>query len=278
MHLLKYWPIFLQYALSSTGAIWLIIESYEGLTNHEANLGFIPFLIIAVALGLLSFLFSGMYVSGFLRNSIEISNAAFDSRVRVEFGDLFEGNGWKIISVNDFFDSEVNGKIVASESLHGHVLERFWSGRAVDWDNSVLQSMSAPPIETVNRSCGKKERYALGTTSLARAGEHAFIFVALSTTDVEDYTAQATAENLICAVRSALARARAEVSNQPIKIPLLGSGLARVGLRERTIADLILVAVVEETKIKKITSSINIILPNTLKGEINLLDIDKDWR
>ena len=75
-----------------------------------------------------------------------------------------------------------------------------------------------------------------------------------------------------------LKKARTVCSNEPLRIPLMGSGLGRIGIKNAIVVDLILAAIVEETKLAKITDSITIVLPNEKSTEINLGSIARDWK
>jgi hypothetical protein len=107
-------------------------------------------------LSLIVFCLDGYFFLGHLRNTITIKSNAFPSKIKIEFGDLFNKDGWKIIPVNDFFDSLVNESIVSSKSLHGQMIKRFWSGNGIDWDNQVEKSLNGLGIkEVILRKQGK---------------------------------------------------------------------------------------------------------------------------
>jgi hypothetical protein len=260
------------------GTIWLPIEAYEGLSNSEALVSFKAFLILSVLLGVVLFLIDGYFIKGFLKQKITISCNSHNTKIHVSFGDLFEKNGWKAIGVNNFFDSVVDEDLVSSKSLHGYVIKTYWPNSNEKWMEEIHASLEGEVSELVERSKGNKSKYKIGTTASAIAGDDNFLFVALGNTNIETNIARANAANLVMAVRGMLRKARSCCSNQPLYIPLMGSGLSRVGIKDSVILNLIIVAIVEELKRGNITSNINIVLPYDKKSDINLGDTLRNWK
>lgn len=259
------------------GALWLLIGAYEGLNNTDVKLPFYCFLIFSLAAGIILFVVDGYFLTGFLKNRIEITGNGFDTKIFIKFDDLFAQSGWKAIGVNDFFDSIVDDDLVSSKSLHGHVINTYWSNKSDDWQKKINAALKNAPNEDVKRSKGNLKRYPIGTTASATTDNQKMLFVALGETDTGNNVTTATAESLICAVRGLLQKAREVCANEPLYVPLMGSGLGRVGIKNAILVDLILVAIVEETKQSKITNSITIILPIEKKPEINLGNFTRDW-
>ena len=194
------------------------------------------------------------------------------------FGYLFEKKGWMAIGVNDFFDSVVDDDLVSSNSLHGHVIRTYWADDSSAWQEQVDNSLDGIKSKKSKRDKGNTKRFPIGTTANAEVDGQKFLFVALGKTKKADNVVNARAESLICAVRGMLKRARVVCSNEPLCIPLMGSGLARVGIKNAILVDLILAAIFEESQQSKVTDSITIILPNEKFSEINLGAIQRDWK
>ena len=260
------------------GALWLPIEAYVGLSITDLLIPFWAFLLASVVIGTGLFFVDGHFATGFLKREIIISSNSFDPTVVVKFGDLFKQNGWKAVAVNNFFDSIVDDDLVSQSSLHGQVITEFWFGNSTKWQNQVNEDLKTLKFEEVGRLKSNTKKFPVGTTAKASSKEHNFLFVALSETNINNNVAYATAESLMRAVRGLLAKARSVCSNQPLNIPLMGSGLSRVGIKNAILVDLILTAIFEETKQSKVTSSIIIILPKEKRRDINLGAISRDWR
>ena len=260
------------------GALWLPIEAFEGLSNQDVRVPYSIYLLNSFILSILIFLADGYLISGFLKRKITILSNSFDTTITVRFGDIFSYHGWTAISVNDFFDSIVDDDLVSRRSLHGAAILQFWRGDSHSWERQVHDDLESLDYEYVPRKKGNRKKYSIGTTARASASHHDFLFVALSQTNIDDNVTRARVEDLLVAVRGLLVKGRAVCASKPLNIPLLGSGLSRVGIKSEILVDLILAVVFEETKLSKITDSIVIVLPMGRRAEIDLRAISRRWR
>ncbi len=146
-------------------------------------------------------------------------------------------------------------------------------------DRSRRTWQGAPPIETITSrpDPGAKSRYNIGTTALVSTGNEAFLCVVLARTNTTSSQVSATAEDLIQAVRGCLKKARMVCSGRPLVFPLLGSGLARTGIKPHIIVHLMLLAIFEETKVQKVTNNIRIVLHKDLRTTADLTTIQREW-
>ncbi len=260
------------------GILFLFVESFEVVTDINLTMPFLLFLLASLIVGFGVFVLDGRYFAGFLKRHVSISSNGFDTKIAVKFGDLFAEDGWKAIGVNDFFDSKVDDEIIANNSLHGHVINTYWPEGPDDWQDQINASLKGSDFSKYKRDRGNKKQYPIGTTAKAIADNQKFLCVALGHTDEKTFKTSATAESLIHAVRGMLSKARTVCANEPLFIPLMGTGLGRVGSKHAIVVDLILVAIFEETKVQKITSSITIVLAEDKSTGINLDSISKDWQ
>lgn len=275
----EHWRELFRSVLSSFAAIFLPLEAFEVLDLGDISMSLPEFIAIVLVPGILVFLVDGIWVSGFLKSEVEIPNRVNDTKIKVKFGDIFKEDGWKAIAVNDFFDSRVDEDLVSSKSLHGHVLNTYWEDNRTDWTKQVALSLNgqAAKQETRSRGKGNKSRYPIGTTARAISGGQRFLFVSLGETDLSNNETSANAEMLISAVRGMVAEARAACSMDPLAIPLMGTGLARIDTKESVILDLIITAVLEESRKGRVTGEISIVLPERLKKKINLKNSVRNW-
>jgi len=277
--LFEHWRELLRSVLGSFAAIFLLLEAIEVLDLGNFSLCPIQFIAIVLVPGTLVFLVDGFWVGGYLKPEVEIPNSVNDTKIKVKFGDIFDQEGWKAIAVNDFFDSRVDEDLVSSKSLHGYVLNTYWKGNRADWTKQVASSLNGleATLETRSKGKGNRSRYPIGTTARAVSGEQKFLFVSLGETDLSNNETSANAEMLISAVRGLTAEARAACSMDPLAIPLMGTGLARIDTKESVILDLIITAVLEESRNGLVTGEINIVLPDRLKKKINLKNSVRNW-
>ncbi len=278
LRLLKnFWWDVAQSIFTALGAIFFFVESYEVISDKNITRPFVYFLASGGAIGLILFFVDGWFIRGFLRCQIDINYHGYDTKIVIKFGDIFTQDGWKAIGVNDFFDSTVDEDLVSSNSLHGQTIQTYWRDNHADWQKQIDESLNNSSSEKVNRPKGNKKRYPIGTTGQASTRTSRFLFVALGTTDATNNVTTANAETLICAVRGMLESARAVCSYEPLSIPLMGSGLARVGIKNSFLLDLIIAAILEETRKAKITDKIIVVLPKDKEGQINLKNHSRNW-
>jgi len=152
--------------LSGIAFYWLLIESHNCLEVKSIwNISFIQLLFIGIIIGIIWFFANGFLVSGYLKRKICINSNAFQLKVNIYFGDLFKQKGFKAIAVNEYFDSIVDDQHVSSKSLHGLMLQKYWSGNIQDWDKQVDKELETNhSINVISRSTGgKPKNYELGT-------------------------------------------------------------------------------------------------------------------
>lgn len=262
---------------ATLGLFWLVIEPIIGLTGKSIDLTYWQLFGWSAVFGIIWLIFDGLWFSGFLKQSIEIKSNGFDTRIVIKFGDIFQEEGWQAIAVNDFFDSIVDDRFVSSKSLHGILLQKYWAGNTDDWNRQVDEQLTATECSSEKRNGGKQSRYRIGTTVAVERAGNRFLCVALSHTDISNQEAKASSSDLHQAVRGLLRKARSVCGDEPLSIPLMGSGLSRVGIKNNILVDLILTAIFEETKNNKVTSEIRIVLPKEKASKINLASLQKDW-
>ena len=209
--------------------------------------------------------------------SIKIAVANFDTEIEVTFGDIFVQNGIRVVPVNEFFDS-VLGKPVSENSLHGLFLNKCFSGHPQPFDNQVDKELANEQCETIFRSEGKTKKYKIGTTAMVGAGQDKYLVFALTHTDVSNCMATANVTMMWDALQHVLQRARVECSGYPLNLPLVGSGLSKIGLSTCHLLNLIILAVMTETKVGKITKRIRIVLHRDRFEDIDLRDIQNYWK
>lgn len=95
-----------------------------------------------------------------------------DIELTVEFcNDIFEENGALIIAAIDTFDTSISNELVNPNTLHGQMIEKYYSGQLNLLDNEIKQCLLLNgniPYETDKNLKGKKERYQIGTTVMLR--------------------------------------------------------------------------------------------------------------
>ena len=87
------------------------------------------------------------------------------TNIVIKYGDLFEEEGLKVIAFNEFFDTQVDDKVIATSSLNGIFITEHSDGAStidnkIDSEIRLKQSIIS---ENVHRKFGgKTTRYKLG--------------------------------------------------------------------------------------------------------------------
>lgn len=207
---------------------------------------------------------------------VAIDVAHTNTCIIVLFGDLFQQDGLRAISVNEFFDSKL-GKPVSESSLHGMFLNKCFGGHPETFDKEVENQLCELEYQAVERPEGKTRRYPVGATVLITVDKERYIAVALTNTDPITCKASADVTMMWTALHGLWARARVECGGKPLNLPLIGSGLSGIGLPTRDLVNLIILSAITETKEKMITNHIRLVLPRDRYEEIDLRDVKKHW-
>jgi len=149
------------------------------------------------------------------------------SEIEIKRGDIFSfpRNTYKVIAFNEFFDTEVDDKIISRSSLNGQYLNRFYSDVS-ELDDKIAQD-ERMNLKIVNKNVkralgGKTTRYSLGTVFK----DIDFFLVAFSKFNDKNEAILKLSEyansliNFWNEVNSLYAQ-------QEVVVPLLGSGITR---------------------------------------------------
>lgn len=196
-------------------------------------------------------------------------------KVNIYFGDIFETNGLKLIPFNEYFDTLVDDLIISKKSLNGKFIEKFYSD-VTQLDSYISEALKLKSHElNSNRSKGKKEKYALGTTIEI---EHEYLLSAFTHFDERNRAFLDKGEYLQY-LNNMWDEVNVIYASRNINIPLIGSGITRVGA-SMTLQDY-LEQILFSIKFSNIkmdhTSCINIILNESIKDEINLFNIKNNF-
>lgn len=192
-------------------------------------------------------------------------------KVNILYGDIFNSKGLKLIPFNEYFDTLVDNTIIAENSLNGKFIKSKYSDISI-LDNQIQEKLNGKPFEfNTERTLGKQNKYKLGTIVEV---ENNYLLTAFTHFDNQNRAILSKAEYLLC-LDNLWKEINRVYAQRNINIPLLGSGISRIG------NDLILQDYLEQIlnslKLSDIDNThdteINIILHESVKQEINLFDI-----
>ncbi|MDH5388982.1 MAG: DUF6430 domain-containing protein [Gammaproteobacteria bacterium] len=257
--------IFLAYS-----ALWTVTESIaffypdlqlKGLYVH------LVFIIASIVIGIIR-------VYQPRRVSIKVNTS--DTTLNIYYGDIFKQVGYIVISVNEFFDSEL-GDPVSEHSLHGMVIKQYFGGHPESFDSAIQKDLKDQCFEQIERDRGNLKKYPIGTTAKIIANEHKFLLFALSHTNIETFKASSDLSTMLTALHGLFSRSRDCTGGEKLNIPLIGSGISGVGLPATQLLQLIVLAIIDETKKKQICKEINLVIHESRFDEVDLETIKRQW-
>ena len=147
-----------------------------------------------------------------------------NTNVNVMVGDIFEQEGWKVIGVNDFFDTIADDIIIAKKTLHGIFLKKF-ENRIPEINLQIERDLWLKNFiaeEQVSRSPGKSTRYELGAVFLFED----YILASFGHVETE-HQVYLSAEDYVRFWMHFWKNVDMVYAGRQISIPLLGAGLTR---------------------------------------------------
>jgi hypothetical protein len=158
-------------------------------------------------------------------NSLKSLKLVIDgSKVWILTGDLFEQQGLKTIAFNEYFDTQVDDKIISKRSLNGIYIEKY-SNKSVeelDLDISSYQFDDEQIGENLER-LGKSKKYKLGTVCVLDE----YLLVAFSKFDSQDKAVLTMPEYLEFLINF-WDNVNRVYSQKSVTVPIFGSGITRI--------------------------------------------------
>ncbi|HDX9614770.1 TPA: hypothetical protein ROY01_006002 [Bacillus toyonensis] len=171
---------------------------------------------------ILFIIYIGMWIQANRMTKIELN--INNSTVHIKLGNVFEEDGLKVISFNEYFDTRVDDTLISSNSLNGQYIKNLVTD--VNELNHLIdtnQNLEKKIIKTVNdRPLGNKKQYKLGTIFK----HHDYLLTAFSKFD-EDNRAYLSMNDYINCLMNFWNEIDIIQNGQTVTIPVLGSGITR---------------------------------------------------
>lgn len=211
-----------------------------------------------------------IYSNSIKRKNLKIGNTKFI----VKFGDLFLESGLKVIPFNEFFDTQVDENLISKNSLNGKVLtEKIKDIKSLD--KYILQNPDCKKNiknNNVKRIKGKNIQYNLGTCFKYND----IVPLAFSRFDEQNHAFLSQEDYFTCLINF-WKELNLIYDGENISIPLLGSGITRGCLFEKSSKQELLNIMIATLKYSNLSFSnditITIILSKNLSNEISIFDI-----
>lgn len=242
-------------ALSTIGSIWLILTIGRFFLNIpdsviEENW---EFFIVAV-----------IVFTFFTRKpviSVSQKLPGRDIELKIKVGNIFRERGAKVISINTTFDTDINNGIIAKDSLQGQFTKKFYeSVEKLDKDINSQLSKYSPVAHLSLKERGKKERYELGTVVQVRPKNQIFYLAAIADFNNDGVIIGRSLDELKLCLEKLWHYIGKCGETDPVTIPLMGSGRARLTETRETIAQEIINSFIEACESKKFCRKLTIII------------------
>lgn len=201
---------------------------------------------------------------------LQINNSVIEVRV----GDIFEEKGLKVIAFNEYFDTQVDNKIISEKALNGIYINRFVKdvnelNSSIDGDVHLKKNLL---VCNNSRTCGKKDKYKLGTIFQ----NEEYLLTAFSKFD-EDNRAYLGMPDYIDFLLNFWNEIDIIYSGRSISIPLLGSGITRFNGYDMITEQELIELLIWSFKVSRVKftypSQVSIVIHETKKDKINFYNL-----
>lgn len=200
---------------------FLFQREFEGLLLGPGKKGIIFFGILIICVLCSCFITSRKSSVSFKFNNQFI--------LTVEKGNIFTKKGIIVIPVNEYFDTHVGDGIISPNSVHGKWINAFFRDRVTELDAIITRALSSKqPRGSVQRAPAKSRKYDLGTCINLQEGENTYVLVALTQFDGDNH-AFLDRKDYAIVIDKLMSHLQTMHIEGPIYMPLMGTGLSRLG-------------------------------------------------
>lgn len=231
------------------------------------------FKAIAGITSVVVFALSYMCIWIYANKRSSISLTVNNSTVEVKFGDLFsEESDWKAIAFNEYYDTIVDDKIIAQNTLNGMYINRFFVDKVDELDKTIaLDAHLSTKIITQNpqRPIGKTTKYQLGSVCVVED----YLLTALTHFD-NDNKAYIDMHEYISFLLMFWEEVDRVYAGKTIALPVFGSGITRFKKYDMVTDQELLELIIWSFKVSRIKftypSKVKIVVYSGKRDKINL--------
>lgn len=226
-----------------------------------------------IFLGLLVVIYFAIWIWSNKLNKIDIKVEGSDVTIKV--GDIFQQQGLKAIAFNEHFDTQVDNRIIAENSLNGIFIKKHLDISVAELDEHIENYAfeSNENLESKHdRKQGKKERFQIGTICIYKD----YLLTAFSKFDMDNKAVLTMPEYLEFLINF-WDKVNNVYGQQSVSTPIFGSGITRIK-GHKTIRDEDLLKImlwtfrISEMRFKY-PARLTIVIHKDKIDKINLLDI-----
>lgn len=220
----QFWVIFsvISGILSFVLLFNIVPETYK---EHLKCFGYIIFILL-----ILTYLYLWCRANNLTDVKIDIEG----STVNIKSGDLFAESGFKVIPFNEYFDTIVDERIIASSSLNGIYINEHLDISVQELNNHIIQNSLQEDIEdnnVVRRLGGNNVKFKISTIIVYKD----FLLTAFAKFD-EHNKAVLTMPEYLEFLINFWDRVNRVYAQRSVSVPIFGSGITRIK-EHRNISD-----------------------------------------
>ena len=220
----QFWVIFsvISGILSFVLLFNIVPETYK---EYLKCFGYITFILL-----ILTYLYLWCRANNLTDVKIDIEG----STVNIKSGDLFAESGIKVIPFNEYFDTIVDEKIIASSSLNGIYINEHLDISVQELNNHIIQNSLQEDIEdnnVVRRLGGNNVKFKISTIIVYKD----FLLTAFAKFD-EHNKAVLTMPEYLEFLINFWDRVNRVYAQRSVSVPIFGSGITRIK-EHRNISD-----------------------------------------
>lgn len=255
-------------ALSVIGTLTTLLLIFLDIPlTHKRKLGLVSLVLLVIYY---------IYI-WYKSNNIETLKLNIEgSPLEITFGDIFDKKGLKVIAFNEYFDTQVDDKIIGKNSLNGLFINKFIDD-ITEFNNLISndEHLSERVIsENKTRKTGKITKYKLGSIFVFED----FLLTAFSHFD-KDNRAYLSMQDYISCLLEFWNEIDIIYAGRTIVLPLLGSGITRFKGYENVSEQELLEIILWTFKVSRIKfrypSKVKIIISNDKMDKISLFNLSK---
>lgn len=256
--------------LATFGGLWLAVEiiTYFYTPTGEALKGYGGWF---VGIGVLRTLWKRRPIISVIERLV-----GRDVELEIRVGDIFAMSGACIVSTNTTFDTNVDSGLISEDSVQGQFTRKFYDS-VEHLDHDLKKALvGETEIEMLDgRSVGKSKRYEIGTVAKLSLKGRVFYLVAIAHMN-EHGVAQSSFENIKISLATIWEYISRRGGLEPVVMPLIGSGRARITATREELAREIIKSFVAACGAKKFCERLTLVIfaDDYRKHGLNIYELD----
>jgi hypothetical protein len=209
-----------------------------------------------------------------------IAASAHKVTVNVVVGDLLTDKGQIVVGFCDTFDTDTkDDRVISSTSLQGQLLSRRFGGDSKQLDMELASALKGvKAIKTETRSSkqhGKLNRYPVGTVAVLGDKPANKIYALAYSTMNNDLVAESSVHDIWTSLGQLWSAVYNSGQQQPIALPLVGTGLARINFLDReSMLRMTLLSFVARSREKMVCKELTVYIHPSDRDKINMLELE----